>query len=239
MHLSLSDFVYLLRMHDSSDFKIGVSMDVQARASSLPENINLAESLCVECTILSARKIEQLLHSMFHQFRLETHCGDGRTEWFDGGCFERVRDFIATHCSLLRCSAPKPVPDIPQLLSAGTRVTREEARRRRQEEWEAAKARSIEVGSAVLGNCLALLRAAVLRGALKGRGHWKNRYGRREEFIVFVPAQESLILPKLIPLLDELNLLLDSIPLLSAYALRAGRTALRKAEADFDELLSA
>jgi hypothetical protein len=44
---------------------------------------------------------------------------------------------------------------------------------------------------------------------------------------------------KLMPLFDELNAFLESIPLLGAYALRAGRAALRKAEASFDELLSA
>jgi len=179
-------------MHDSTDFKVGIAIDVQARAASLPEKINLQASLCVECTTLPARKLEQMLHSMFHQYRLPTHQGDGCTEWFDGACFEKVRDFIVAHCSLLGCSAPKPVPITSQSLSPAPRSSREEARRRRREEWERAKAASAEISNAVIRNCLGLLRSAVSRGALKGRGHWKNQFGTREEFIVFAPAPESL-----------------------------------------------
>jgi T5orf172 domain-containing protein len=291
-------FVYLLRMQGSTDFKMGVAVDVQARAASLPEQIDLVASLRIECTTLPARKLEQILHSMFHRYRLATHQGDGATEWFDGTCFEKVRDFIATHCSLLGCSAPEPVPVKPPLLSRGPRVSREEANRRRLEDWERAKAASVATCNAVMGNCLGLLRAAGASGALKGRGIWRNRYGMREEFIVFDAAPESVAwlectrssdptvrswvsvcydqrdgdrvgrcyrnytlctaavcekdgrgwyvidrpdsrLNAVSPLFSELSLFLDSIPPLSAYALRKGRAILKRSDLRWDELLSA
>jgi T5orf172 domain-containing protein len=291
-------FVYLLRMQGSTDFKMGIAVDVRARAASLPEQIDLAASLRIECTTLPARKLEQILHAMFHRYRLATHQGDGATEWFDGTCFEKVRDFIAVHCSLLGCSAPEPIPVRPQLLSPAPRVSREEAYRRRLEEWERAKAASLATCNAVIGSCLGLLRAAGARGALKGRGIWRNRYGMREEFIVFDAAPESVAwlectrssdpevrswvsfcydaqdgdrvgrcyynytlctvavceedgrgwyvinrpdskLNAATPLFAELSLLLESIPPLSAYALRKGRAILKNSDVRWDELLSA
>lgn len=72
------------------------------------------------------------------------------------------------------------------------RVSREDARRRRHEEWERAKAQSVANSNAVLSACLGLLRSAVSNGALKGRGDWTNRYGTREEFLLFVAAPDSL-----------------------------------------------
>jgi hypothetical protein len=135
--------------------------------------------------------VEKTLHTIFHQFRLATHRGDGHTEWFDGACFERVREFLASYGNQLGCSMPKPLLSVLRALPSAIRISREEARRRRREEWERAKAHSVEISTAVLAGCLGALSAALLSGALKGRGHWTNRYGGRVEFINFVPAPET------------------------------------------------
>ena len=180
-------------------------------------------------------------------------------------------------------------------MSRNNRISRAEARIRRQREWEREKAQSIELSNAVLGTYLGLLRSATLNGALQGRGHWTNRYGTREDFVVFVPAPDTLAwrkclksndphvrpflsvcyekrngdfvgqcyhnyilsptqisrvdgsgwyvisrpdsqLMKVATIFEELNLFLESIPLLGPYALRKGRVALRGAEANFNQL---
>jgi T5orf172 domain-containing protein len=289
---SVAGYVYLLRVQDSTDFKIGIAIDVYARAIRLPEKIKLAESFRIECTALPASRIEQVLHTVFHQFRLNTHEGDGRTEWFDGACFEDVLGFLLAHGRRLGCSEPKPIP-IP-VRPVSNHTSRAEARYQRRVKWEREKARSIQVANTVLSNCLYLLQTAMSSGALRGCGHWTNRYGAREKFVVFDAAPESQAwaeclesvdpcvrpfihvcyderdgqvvgqcrhnyilcskqlarvdgsgwyvlerpnrkLMTVTPLFRELDSFLESIPPLTAYAVRKGRDRLRESETQFRE----
>jgi hypothetical protein len=101
--------LYFLRDRDQPFFKIGISKDIIQRVRQLRERIDLSASFYVDCS-KRPRSVEQAIHLMFSEMRIASKpSGDGCTEWFSVDCLESVRQFVASHKTLLGVSDFQPV----------------------------------------------------------------------------------------------------------------------------------
>jgi hypothetical protein len=102
--------LYLLVDEDEPYFKVGISSDVLSRIGSLFQNIDADRVYVSVCDALPAAKIEKILHTVFHTYRVNRTRGSGRTEWFDIACHQQLIDFVRTNRNQLGCSEFQLLP---------------------------------------------------------------------------------------------------------------------------------
>lgn len=107
-------FVYFLRHAQRPAVKIGISVQPLVRRATLPEETDLSQSHYISCSGIPASRLEDLLHALFDEYRVDMPAGSGYTEWFHLECFEQVKDFLRQYQKQLKCSDIMPLQAIEE-----------------------------------------------------------------------------------------------------------------------------
>ncbi len=107
-------YLYFLVDAQHSAFKVGVSANPFKRSSSLPEKVDIDESLQFACKKSEVYRIEKTIHFLFDSDRFEKSKGGGFTEWFSIGAFEKIRDFVLNNQDKLKWISYGSINDIQE-----------------------------------------------------------------------------------------------------------------------------
>jgi hypothetical protein len=144
-------FIYFLVDADESNarFKLGQSIDPYRRHKSLSQSFNLDKSWQVECLSVSARDLEQEIHAIYSDYRIDPNefgWVNGKTEWFKIECLndilEKIRDEKHAHLFGKLCKIERQthqmVVQVPEYLHRRIRLTKIKNDSSMQEEMLAA-----------------------------------------------------------------------------------------------------
>ncbi len=90
--------VYFLVNKNGANFKIGVSFDPHMRIAKFIEEVGIKKSFHVSCERKRSMMIENILHRLFKESKIDMPAQDGYTEWFDISCFDEVKGFVTAYC---------------------------------------------------------------------------------------------------------------------------------------------
>jgi hypothetical protein len=103
------DRLYMLREQGTIDFKLGHAIDPLERIPKFKQKIDLSRSVYVECHVVRAKVIEDLLKDKYKEFNF-THelVGDGCTECYYGECWDQLCRDLEDHREFFGCSELRP-----------------------------------------------------------------------------------------------------------------------------------
>ena len=100
----MKNFLYFFVNRDKTEFKIGITEDIEERylrLTSLWGEIDLAASCMLAGSRREVAGLERTLHFLLENWRMEKPCRlEGRREWFSMACFEKAFEILQSAAGL-------------------------------------------------------------------------------------------------------------------------------------------